>query len=197
MLDHVFTDAIAALREALEKALLERVAVEEHLQSDMLMGDLTWETSYGLPGEGVPSRVRADISLAWSTWAQTAFRDWLLGDGFADPPRIDIEITVRVQRLVQAPDPRAILRALPGDGPSLGRDELFRSGPTIETVYSADLSQSEYAVEVAYDGSYELTEDTLADGSRLDEHFAGMGGWITATLVKVGDLPLDYHPSTT
>ena len=52
MLDHVFTDAISALRDAFEAAFLERQAFEEHFQSDVLLGDLTWETSYGLPGEG-------------------------------------------------------------------------------------------------------------------------------------------------
>ena len=71
MLDHVFTDAIGALREALERALLERQAFEERFQTDILLGDLTWETSYGLPGEGSPPRVRADITLDWPTWAQT------------------------------------------------------------------------------------------------------------------------------
>src|SRR3954464_12448942 len=52
MLDHVFTDAIGALRDTFENALLERQAFEERFQADVLLGDLTWETSYGLPGEG-------------------------------------------------------------------------------------------------------------------------------------------------
>ena len=42
MLDHVFTDAIGALRDALEKALLERQAFEERFQADVLLGDVTW-----------------------------------------------------------------------------------------------------------------------------------------------------------
>ena len=61
MLDHVFTDAIGALRDALEQAMLERQAFEERFQVDVLLGDVTWETSYGLPGEGLPPRVRADL----------------------------------------------------------------------------------------------------------------------------------------
>jgi hypothetical protein len=40
MLDHVFTDAIGALREAFEGAFLERQAFEEHFQSDVLLGHL-------------------------------------------------------------------------------------------------------------------------------------------------------------
>ena len=34
MLDHVFTDAIGALRDAFEQARLERQAFEERFQSD-------------------------------------------------------------------------------------------------------------------------------------------------------------------
>lgn len=195
MLDHVFTDAIGALRDALEQAMLERVAVEEHLSNDMLLGDLTWETSYGLPGEGNPSRVRADLSLTWSTWSQTAFRDWMVGDGFGEPPRIDIEITMRIQRLAEPADPKTVLAKLPDESPPIGNEPLYRSGPTLETVYDVDLSEPEYAIEVAYEGSYELDEESLADGSRLDEHFSSMGGWVTATLVRLGDLKLNFHPS--
>ena len=39
VLDHVFTDAIGALREAFEAAFLERQPFEEHFQSDVLLGD--------------------------------------------------------------------------------------------------------------------------------------------------------------
>ncbi|HET8931310.1 MAG TPA: hypothetical protein VFN21_11680, partial [Acidimicrobiales bacterium] len=79
MLDHVFTDAIGALRDAVEGAFLERQAFEERFQADVLLGDLTWETSYSLPGEGAPPRTRADLTLAWPTWAQTAYRSWYIG----------------------------------------------------------------------------------------------------------------------
>ena len=86
MLDHVFTDAIGALREALHGALLERQAFEERFQADVLLGDLTWETSYALPGEGTPPRVQADITMDWPTWAQTAYRSWYIGETIEDPP---------------------------------------------------------------------------------------------------------------
>ena len=39
MLDHVFTAAIGALRDALEAALLERMAPEERFQVDVLLGE--------------------------------------------------------------------------------------------------------------------------------------------------------------
>src|SRR5437016_4000122 len=103
MLDHVFTDAIGALRDTFENAMLERQAFEERFQADVLLGDLTWETSYGLPG-------------------------------------------------------------------------------------------TEYAIEVSYEGSYELDEDTLKDGSVLDLHFGAMGGWIASTLVRLGDLKFEFVP---
>jgi len=192
MLDHVFTDAIGALRDSLERALLERQAFEERFHVDVLLGDVTWETSYGLPGEGLPPRVQADLTLDWPTWAQTAYRSWYIGEPFTDPPRIDIELVLRVQRLAEAPDPDAVLAVLPEVGAAIGTDELERSGPTIETVFSADLESREYAIEVSYEGSYELDDTTLADGSTLDTHLSAMGGWIAATLVRLGDLQLPY-----
>ena len=116
MLDHVFTDAIGALRDALERALLERQAFEERFQTDVLLGDLTWETSYGLPGEGSPPRVRADLTLDWPTWAQSAYRSWYIGEDMDEGPRIEIEIVLRIQRLVHAPSPEMLLAALPQRG---------------------------------------------------------------------------------
>jgi hypothetical protein len=194
MLDHVFTDAIGALRDSLEQALLERQAFEERFQADVLLGDLTWETSYGLPGEGRPPRVRADVTLDWPTWAQTAYRSWYIGEPFEDGPRIEIEVVLRIQRLKEPPDPRQILDALPAASPAVGGERLERSSPTIETVFGADLDTREYAIEVSYEGSYELDEATLQDGRTLDDHFSAMGGWIASTLVRVGDLSLAYLP---
>src|SRR5688500_12873062 len=139
MLDHVFTDAIGALRDALEHALLERQAVEERFQVAVLLGDLTWETSYGLPGEGSPPRVRADITLDWPTWAQSAYRSWYIDEPFSDPPRIEIEIVLRIQRLVDRPEPQAVLGVLPESSPATGPEILERSSPTIEQMFGQDL----------------------------------------------------------
>ena len=194
MLDHVFTDAIGALRDAFENALLERQAFEERFHVDVLLGDMTWETSYGLPGEGLPPRVQADITLQWPTWAQTAYRSWYIGEQMDEVPRIDIEIVLRIQRLAAAPAPEPVLAALPEQSPPIGRERLDRSGPTIETVYSGDLSETEYAIEVSYEGSYEVEEPTLEDGSILDDHFSAMGGWISSTLVRLGDLTFEFLP---
>src|SRR6478735_11526158 len=140
MLDHVFTDAIGALRDTFEKAFLERQAFEERFQVDVLLGDTTWETSYGLPGEGLPPRVQADITLDWPTWAQTAYRSWYIGEPSDEAPRIDIEIVLRVQRLAVTPDPGALLAILPEMSPAIGSDRLERSGPTVEAAYPGDLT---------------------------------------------------------
>jgi hypothetical protein len=187
MLDHVFTDAIGALRDTLESAFLQRQAFEERFQSDLLLGDITWETIYSLPGEDLPPRVRADLSIQWPTWSQTSYRNWYLGEGLTDPPRIDIEITFRVQRLKTQPDPAPVIKALAAEGPEVGSEKLTRSGPTVETLFSPDLKASEFSIEVTYDGTYELDEATLADGSELDEHFANVGVWVASTLVRLGD----------
>ena len=194
MLDHVFTDAIGALRDAFESALLERQAFEERFQVDVLLGDTTWETSYSLPGEGMPPRVQADITLGWPTWAQSSYRSWYIGEPIDEPPRIEIEIVLRVQRLKSSPDPARLVRALPEQSPPIGDHRLDRSGPTIETLFLESLDDAEYAIEVSYEGSYDFAEDTLKDGSILDDHFSAMGGWISSVLVKVGDLTYDFLP---
>lgn len=194
MLDHVFTDAIGALRDAFESALLERQAFEERFQADVLLGDLTWETSYGLPGEGSPPRVRADITLDWPTWAQSAYRSWYIGEVFDEGPHIEVEIVLRMQRLTEEPDLRSVLAVLPETSPPIGDGRLERSGPTVEIVYDRDLDTREYALEISYDGSYELGEPTLSDGSILDDHFKAMGGWIASMLVHLGDVKLKYLP---
>ena len=87
VLDHVFTDAISALREAFEAAFLERQAFEEHFQVDVLLGDVTWETSYGLPGEGQPPRVVAHVTFDWPTWSQTSYRRWYVDEELDSAPK--------------------------------------------------------------------------------------------------------------
>ena len=195
MLDHVFTDAIGALRDTVESAMLERQAFEERFQTDVLLGDLTWETSYALPGEGSPPRSRADLSLDWPTWSQTAYRSWYIGDPLDEPPRIEIEIVFRIQRLANAPEPERVLAVLPAESSRIGSERLIRSGPTVETIYDNSLSEVSWAIEVSYEGAYELDEDVLADGSKLDEHFSSMGGWIASTLVRIGDLTFEFLPA--
>ncbi len=190
MLDHVFSDAIGALRDAFEIARLERKAFEERFWVDVLLGDLNWQTTYGLPGEGLPPRVQADVSCSWPTWSQTAYRSWYLEEELSEPPRIEIEIVLRIQSLTETPDPDSVLEMLPVKSPSIGGEKLTRSGPTVESSYGQDAKDVQHAIEISYEGTYELDEPRLADGSMLDDHFNTLGGWICSTLVHLGDLKL-------
>ena len=198
MLDHVFTDAIGALRDAFEAAFLERQAFDEHFQVDVLLGDLTWETSYGLPGEGTPPRVVAHITFDWPTWSQTAYRRWYVEEVLDQLPAIEMEIVFRIQRLREQPTPDVIGDAAPETSPLIGDGRLERAGTTVEVLYLDDSPDTpDYAIEVGYEGLYELAEQTLVDGSSalLDEHFGALGGWISAMLVRLGDLKLVFLPA--
>ncbi len=64
----------------------------------------------------------------------------------------------------------------------------------MESIYGADPDDAEYAIEVSYEGVYELDETALVDGSTLDQHFGTLGGWVSSTLVKLGDLDLSFGP---
>jgi hypothetical protein len=198
MLDHIFTDAIGALREAFEAAFLERQAFEEHFQADVLLGNLTWETSYGLPGEGLPPRVVAHITFDWPTWSQTAYRRWYVDEILEQLPAIEIEIVLRIQRLSEQPAPSLLTDLAPDTSPLIGDGRLERAGTTVEITYADDPDEPpQYAMEVTYEGLYELAEPTLADGSSqlLDEHFGALGGWVASTLVRLGDLKLQFLPA--
>lgn len=191
MLDHVFTDAISALRDAFEGAYLERQPFEEHFQADVLLGDLTWETSYGLPGEGLPPRAVAHITFDWPTWSQTAYRRWYVEEVLDQLPAIEIEVVFRVQQLAAPLDPAQVFAVTPAASPLIGDGCLERAGVTLETALAdADEPVAEHAVEITYEGLYELAEPTLADGAStlLDDHFGALGGWIAATLVRLADL---------
>ena len=205
MLDHVFTDAIGALRDALENALLERQAFEERFQVDVLLGDMTWETSYGLPGEGQPPRVVAHVTFDWPSWSQTAYRRWYVDEELEAPPAIEMEIVLRIQRLAEQPAPEQMFATLPDSSPLIGDGRLERAGLTVEIAHpdpaeeldNDEASELEYAVEITSEGLYELAEETLADGtsSLLDEHFGALGGWVASTLVRLGDLRFAFLPA--
>lgn len=196
MIDHVFTDAIGALRDGFEDARLERLAVEESLQSDLLLGDLTWETSYGLPGEGQPPRMRADVTFSWSTWSQSAYRSWFVEGDYTEPPSIEMQIVFRIQNLMRLPSSASVLELLPSASPAVGRETLDRTCSMATSVYGSDLTAAaDYFFEVTYEGLYYLDEARLADGGKLDKHFNTLGGWIASMLVRLGDLTLTYRPT--
>ncbi len=198
MLDHVFTDAIGALRDAFGNAFLERQAFEEHLHSDVLLGDLVWATSYGLPGEGQPPRVVAHITFTWPSWSQATYRAWYVEEIYHEAPVIEMEIVFRLQRLASLPDAIQIAGVAPLTSPRLGSQQLSRDSISSETITTTNAQRpTDHAAEIVYQGAYELSEETLADGTNatLDQHFGSLGGWVASTLVKLGDLQFAYHPA--
>ena len=205
MLDHVFTDAIGALRDAFEDALLERQAGEERFQTDVLQGDVSWDNSYVLPGEGQPPRVCADVSCVWPTWSQAAYLSWYAGDGYAEPPRIEIKILLRAQCLAESPEPAMVLNVLPPTSPGIGRAPQTGRTQGGVAVCRGSRRRRRHRVrhrtasaastsDVSYEGVYELDEAGLSDGAELDKHFNALGGWIASMLVRLGDLELGYRP---
>jgi hypothetical protein len=192
MLDHVFLDTVGAMRQALDDALLERHPREDRLAVDIFLGDLVWETSCSLPGDGVPPRVRADLTIDWPTWSQAAWRSLVMGEPADDPPEIGIEVVLRVQRLADRPDVDRIMAVLPAQSPDLGAERLERSGPVIEESYHDEVRRM--AVEIGYEGTYRLPDEGRAVTKQLGEDLAILGGWIASALVRLGDLRFAYLP---
>ena len=127
VLDHVFTDTIGALRDAFDGAFLERLPFEEHFQTDIVLGDLTWETSYGLPGESDPPDVVAHITFDWPSWSQTAYRQWYVEEALDRLPAIEIEIVFRLQSLAAPVDPAKVFIVAPEVSPLIGAGRLERA----------------------------------------------------------------------
>jgi hypothetical protein len=192
VLDHILVDVISAIRRSFEAALLQRQAVEERFQVDVFLGDVSWETSYSLPGEEQPPRVRADVSVDWPTWSQTSYRSWSIGEPPDELPEIVIEIALRVQRLAQAPDTEMVLHALPEAKPLLGVEPLVRTATTIEQVHAG--GHVRWAVEATYEGSVRFSEAQLEEPREIDPVVSGLTRWISSTLVQLADLPFAFLP---
>lgn len=194
MIDHILLDLISAIRRAFDAALLQRQALEERFQVDVFLGDLAWETSYSLPGEGTPPRVRADLSLDWPTWSQSAYRSWSIGEPPADLPELLVEVALRIQRLTRPPELGPVASVLPETGPVLGDSSLERSGITVEQVHDTENPATACAVEVSYEGTVQLEEAVLEEPAKLDERLFALGQWVASTLVRLGDLDLEFLP---
>jgi hypothetical protein len=192
VLDHILVDIISAIRRSFDQALLQRQAVEERFQVDVFLGDVSWETSYSLPGEEQPPRVRADVSVDWPTWSQTSYRSWSIGEPPDELPEIVVEVALRVQRLAEAPDTQMVLHALPDTNPLLGVDPLVRTATTIEQVH-AD-GGVRWAVEATYEGSVRFSEAQLEDPGEIGPVIAGLTRWISSTLIQLADLPFSFLP---
>jgi hypothetical protein len=194
MIDHILLDVIGAIREAFEGALLEQQAVEERFQVDVFLGDLSFETSYSLPGESNPARVRADLTLDWPTWSQSAYRSWSIGEPPAEPPELIVELAFRVQNLIGTPDHAKVVGVLDEEGPQLGSERLERTSPTLEQIFEPTSAEPIGALEVAYQGSLRLDDALLEDPSKLDDQIAALARWVASALVRLADLELPFRP---
>ncbi len=193
MLDHVFTQLVASHRNAFEAALLQRQAVEERFQVDVFLGDVSFETSYSLPGEERPARIRVDTSLDWPTWSQTAYRSWAIGDDLDEPPEVLVEIAFRVQGLVGVPDAGPLLAVLPAHLDVLG-EPLTRGPATIEQMLSRPTTTPSAPSRSPTRGRVPSTSRSWTT-STLDAALAPLGRDVASLLVRIGDLPFTFRPA--
>ena len=203
VLDHLLVDVIRTIRDAFDRALLQRQAVEERFQVDVFLGDVSWETSYSLPGEEQPPRVRADVSVDWPTWSQTAYRSWSIGEPPDELPEVVIEVALRIQRMAEAPDTEKVMTALPAAGPLADPIDLVRTATTIEQVRPDHEVGDEprtrdsglrWAAEATYEGSVRFNDQLMEDSAAMAPVFDGLARWIASTLVTLADLPFTFLP---
>ncbi|MHB8220089.1 MAG: hypothetical protein ACYDHU_07175 [Acidimicrobiales bacterium] len=218
MLDHLLVDLITIIRRSFERALLQRQAVEERFQVDVFLGDVSWETSYSLPGEGQPPRVRADLSIDWPTWSQTSYRSWSIGESPDELPEVIVEVALRIQRLARTPTYAHLLDVLSSQSPPIATSSLVRSSITIEEVFSSagaghtpgaasgggaergpddppgGALAPRWAVEATYEGSLRFDEENLEDSATVQPAVDALTRWIASTLIGLADLPLAFLP---
>ena len=205
MLDHLLVHIITDIRRSFDEALLQRQAVEERFQVDVFLGDVSWETSYSLPGEEQPPRVRADLSIDWPTWSQTAYRSWSIGEPRDELPEMLVEVALRIQRLTGPPAPGTVTGVLPVASPPLAGEPLIRSSITVEQVHEEaepalpgvpgeEVPPVRWAVEATYEGSVRFDEATLEDPTKMSPVVDTLTRWVASTLVQLADLPLDFFP---
>jgi hypothetical protein len=158
---------------------------------------VSWETSYSLPGEEQPPRVRADMSVDWPTWSQTSYRSWSIGEPPDEPPEVVIEVALRVQRMAEAPDTEKVMTALPATGPLGEPADLVRTATTIEQVRTeSDEPEGavRWAAEATYEGSLHFNEQQLEDPSLIIPVFDDLTRWIASRLIALADLPFTFLP---
>jgi hypothetical protein len=195
VLDHLLVDVIGTMRASFDRALLQRQAVEERFQVDVFLGDVSWETSYSLPGEEQPPRVRADISVDWPTWSQTSYRSWSIGEPPDELPEVVIEVALRVQRMAEAPDTEKVMAALPITGPLGDPMDLVRTATTIEQVRTDGAGGLRWAAEATYEGSVRFSEQQLEEPSTITPVFDALTRWVASTLITLADLPFTFLPA--
>ncbi|TSA52217.1 MAG: hypothetical protein D4R44_06135 [Actinobacteria bacterium] len=194
VLSNVFSDAIDSLRHAFAEVFLERQPFDEHLQTDMLLGDLVWNTSYAPPHNVDPPQVIAHVMFNCPSWSQTTYRMWYVPSTDDNFPMIQIEVIFRVQHLAQQPHQDLLGHLTPPYSPVFGVSVLERKDILIQLVHSTPQKPINYSINVTYGGDYMLTEQTLVGESSdvLDAHFRTLGEWVASTLIKLGKLDLEF-----
>lgn len=191
MLDHPLLDVIGAVRRSFEGGFLQRQSPEEPFQIDVLGGDVTWETSYSLPGERRPAHVRGEVSLVWPTWSQSAYRSWLIGEATDDPAEVGVELTLRLRNLASVPDVVALVAALPTSAP-LGNETLEQRAARLEQSFHQGKVVT-IELEIPFEGIFRLDDDALEDTDVLDKQWAPLGPWLASALVRLGESGLQFE----
>ena len=196
MLDHVFTQLVTSHRHAFEAALLQRQAVEERFQVDVFLGDVSFETSYSLPGEERPARIRVDTSLDWPTWSQTAYRSWAIGEEPDELPEVLVEIAFRVQGLDGVPEVGPLLDVLPAEPRGPGRRA---PGPGGGHHRAGARPTSHDGTGVRHRGLLRGIVPAGRGHPRAPDRpsttaLAPLGRSVASVLVRIGDLPFTFRP---
>ncbi len=194
MLDHILLDIAGAIRATMENAMLERSSIEERFQVDVWLGDISFETSYSLPGEANPPKVRADLSFEWPTWSQSAYRSWAIGESEGDKPEFTLQLALRIQRLSERPDMADISGTAPLSSPVMLEGIIELTSISVEESLEMEEGNTECAVEFLYESSFHLSDPILEDPSKLEGELKPLGTWLASVLVKLADLPLSYLP---
>ncbi|SHE97380.1 hypothetical protein SAMN02745225_02149 [Ferrithrix thermotolerans DSM 19514] len=190
MLDHILLDFVANLKSSLESSMLEKAGVEERFQIDVWLGDISFETSYSLPGEDNPPTVRADISLEWPTWSQSNFRSWTLGEGFEEGADINVEVAIRAQHRKNPLELNEYTSSLPASSPTMFATRFELTSISEETSYEPNSKEKENSIEFVYDATLHIDENLVEDQTALERELEPFGAWIASLLVRVSDLKL-------
>ena len=143
--------------------------------------------------------MRADVSVDWPTWSQTAYRSWSIGEPPDELPEVVIEVALRVQRMAEAPDTEKVMAALPAAGPLAEPLDLVRTATTIEQVRTdADGVDADGGQPLG--GRSDLRGlDPLQRAAARGQHdhrpvFDDLTRWIASTLITLADLPFTFLP---
>ena len=196
MIDHVFIDLINAMHHSLESAMLEQLPNQEHLLTDLFLGDIHYENSYALPGEIMPANLRVDINLEWPVWSQSIYRSWTVGESEPESLEMGMELVIRVVNMSSPAPTKAVLTALDErSSPQMGF-LLERSSVVSSESLLAEDFENEFELEVSFEGAVLVEESSLNSKDDLDSLMAPLGPWIASMLVRLSDQPLKYFPNT-